>query len=120
VTKFLASRQFRSFGQRIVDMNAPKKTVVEAFNATENPEVLEGGQGEAWRSGEVVLKPEDNPGSWERRAKMVSSIVPDGFRLAVPIRANDGRWVVDGWCAQQAVAGVHEPRVPQRYNAALR
>src|SRR5204863_470269 len=37
-------------------------------------------------------------------------IEQDGFRLALPIRARDGRWVVDGWCAQTAVAGEHAPR----------
>ncbi len=30
-----------------------------------------------------------------------------GFRLPLPLCANDGRWVVDGWCAQTAADGEH-------------
>src|SRR5690606_9446225 len=33
----------------------------------------------------------------------------DAFRLARPVRSEDGRWVVDGWAATRWLDGDHRP-----------
>jgi uncharacterized protein (TIGR02569 family) len=37
---------------------------------------------------------------------VLASVVEDGFRVARPVAASDGRWVVDGWIASRFVDGV--------------
>ena len=37
---------------------------------------------------------------------MLANIVDDGFRVAAPIAAQDGRWVVDGWSANVFIANL--------------
>ena len=89
--------------------------------------LLAGGQGSSWRADEVVLKPVDLGGpELEWQAELFGSISCDGFRVARPLRARDGSFVVAGWCAWQAVKGGHEERrwpeivaVGERFHAAL-
>jgi uncharacterized protein (TIGR02569 family) len=86
------------------------------------PEVLT-----AFASGDVVmLKPLDmHVAALEWQAGVLASIEPDGFRVVVPLRARDGRLVVDGWTAWPRLEGRHEPRwheiaaVGERYHRAL-
>ena len=88
---------------------------------------LWGGQGSAWRVGDLVLKPLDvaEP-ELEWQADILASITGDGFRLALPRRARDGALVVSGWSAWEAVAGRHKEgrwpeiiAVAERLHAAL-
>src|SRR5204863_1019843 len=44
---------------------------------------------------------------WTWLGEQLPSVVQDGFRLALPVRGADGRWVVDGWGAQPMVEGTH-------------
>lgn len=44
---------------------------------------------------------------WKWLAEHLPKIKEEGFRLPCPVPARDGRWVVDGWCAQKAVSGEH-------------
>ena len=64
----------------------------------------------AWQCGEVLIRPvADNAlASWS--AGVLDGLHVDGVRLARPIRASDGRWIVAGWAACRRVAGVLEPR----------
>jgi uncharacterized protein (TIGR02569 family) len=88
---------------------------------------LAGGQGTAWRSGDVVLKLLDRAEAelaWE--AELFDSLACEGFRLARALRSADGSLVVEGWCASEAVAGRHEQRrwadviaVGERFHAAV-
>lgn len=90
---------------------------------------LEGGQGLAWRVGDAVLKPlpldmDEESLSWQ--AEVLDATTCEGFRLARPLRAKDGSLGVDGWCASEAVEGMHEERrwaeiiaVGERFHAAL-
>jgi uncharacterized protein (TIGR02569 family) len=90
----------------------PPAAVLAAFGvAGQRPEALTGGQGTAWRVGEVVLKPLDlSLAELRWQEELLSSLVPDGFRVAVPLRSAAGDLVVDGWSAWPALAGHHAAR----------
>jgi uncharacterized protein (TIGR02569 family) len=90
----------------------PAPRVVAAFGAHGVAAPLVGGEGHAWRSGDLVLKPWDEVAEWTWLGEHLPTVREDGFRLALPVPASDGRWVVDGWCAQTWIAGAHpdEPR----------
>lgn len=69
-------------------------------------DLLAGGQGEAFRSGHLVLKPapEHDRCSW--LAATLDDLPPDGHvRITRPQRSVDGRWVVDGWMAWRWLDG---------------
>jgi uncharacterized protein (TIGR02569 family) len=68
---------------------------------------LAGGQGTSWRAGTAVLKPVDDPRGAEELAALVAGLGEDGFRLARPVAAADGRFVVSGWTASRWVEGRH-------------
>jgi len=89
-------------------VESPPAEVLTAFGITETPVPLTGGQGQTWRAGDLVLKPEDADA---RVAWLVDTIeqLPDtdDFRLARHVRAGDGRLLVDGWEATGWLAGAH-------------
>jgi uncharacterized protein (TIGR02569 family) len=88
----------------------PSATVIASFGVTGEPVPLAGGRGRAWRVGNMILKPNDlSPPEHEWQADVLARIRPDGFRLARPRRADDGRLTVDGWAAWQHVDGEHQP-----------
>jgi len=68
---------------------------------------VDGGQGGAWRCGQVVLKPSVDAAADEWIADAVQRLTPQGYRLPRPRRAVHGAWVFDGWCAWEVVAGEH-------------
>ena len=82
-------------------MAAPPRSVLAAFGADGPLTPLTGGQGASWRAGTVVLKPLDRrPEELAYEARLLARLREgDAIRLARPLRAADGRWVVDGWCA---------------------
>ena len=82
-------------------------------------EHLPGGRGMAFRCGESVLKPVDEPAEAAWLAGTFEQLRVTGLRLARPVRASDGRWVVAGWCAQRFVSGVPEPRYDEIITASL-
>jgi uncharacterized protein (TIGR02569 family) len=84
--------------------------VLDAFGVTGEPVALGGGEGRCWRVADVVLKPCEDEAEWTWLADVLPSVPQDGFRLAPPMRATDGRWVVDGWCSQPFVPGEHDER----------
>jgi uncharacterized protein (TIGR02569 family) len=61
------------------------------------------------RVGAAVLKPADDGPEARWTAELLTEVRPDGFRLARPLRALDGRWVVDGWSAARFVEGEPGP-----------
>jgi hypothetical protein len=90
---------------------APPPTVLDAFGAAFEPKPLAGGQGRAWKAGDIVLKPLGMaPVALEWQFEVLSTIRPDGFRVAPPRRSTAGELVVEGWTAWTAVAGEHAPR----------
>jgi uncharacterized protein (TIGR02569 family) len=88
----------------------PRREVLDSFGVTGPPTLLEGGEGRSWRAGDIVLKPCDDVVEWAWLGERLPSLQQAEFRLALPLRARDDRWVVDGWSAQAAVAGVHAER----------
>jgi uncharacterized protein (TIGR02569 family) len=111
----------------VIAPQPPPKSVPAGFDVSGTPVPLAGGQGSSWRAGETVLKPLDltEPElAWQE--EVFAAISCDGFRVARPLRAQDGSLVVDGWCAWEAVEGRHEKRrwaeviaVGERFHAAL-
>lgn len=84
----------------------PPCAVLSAFAVTDDPVVLPGGQGRTWRAGEVILKPVEFMAETVWRAEVLTELADSPrFRVARPVRARDGRWVVGGWEACGFVAG---------------
>jgi len=93
-------------------MRAPSPTVLEQFGASGHvPVRLPGGQGTAWRAGDVVLKPLDmavEALAWQ--ADVLARADFEGVRVAVPLRSRGSALTVEGWAAWPVLAGSHEPR----------
>ncbi|HZX04632.1 TIGR02569 family protein [Kribbella sp.] len=90
-------------------MECPEERVLAAFGVLEPAVRLVGGQGETWRSGDVVLRRADAESAW--RAEVLS-VLPesDAFRVPRPVRAADGEWVAFGWEASELLAGATDVR----------
>ena len=88
-------------------VTVPSDDVMRAFRVAQPLVRLEGGQGQAYRSGDRILKPakDDEQTNWI--AAFHAQTDCGGFRLPKPVRANDGRYVVDGWQAWMVVEGEH-------------
>jgi len=72
---------------------------------------LDGGRGNAWRVGRLVLRPfgeGEAPLAWQ--ADVLGSITQVDFRVGVPRPTVGGDFVCQGWCAWQFLEGAHEER----------
>jgi uncharacterized protein (TIGR02569 family) len=89
----------------------PAAHVLDAFGVDRGALVaLDGGQGHSWRAGDLVLKPGLDPRFVAWLATVGERVEPAGrFRLATPVPALDGRWVVGGWSATTWMVGDHGP-----------
>jgi uncharacterized protein (TIGR02569 family) len=85
------------------------QNVLDAFGLTGAVDLLPGGEGQSVRVGSVVLKPADDGDETSWVAELLTRLDEAGFRIARPVRARDGRWVVDGWSASRLVAGETGP-----------
>ncbi|HEY4454943.1 MAG TPA: TIGR02569 family protein [Pseudonocardiaceae bacterium] len=84
--------------------------MLAAFAVGDAPVQLSGGQGRSWRAGRVILKPVEFLAEALWRAQVLDKLAESTeFRVARPVRAADGAWVVDGWEASLVVEG--EPDV---------
>ena len=85
----------------------PPDGILRAFGASEPLERLSGGQGQAVRSGNLVLKPARD----DERTRWVADFCErthlEGCRLPRPVRARDGRLVHGGWQAWEHLEGEH-------------
>ena len=79
--------------------------VIDAFSLRGVAVPLPGGEGHSVRVGAAVLKPVENGAETTWASELLSSVEESGFRLARPVKASDGRWVVDGWSASRFVDG---------------
>ncbi len=80
--------------------------VLAAFGVTDViPVRLPGGQGTAWRAGQVVLKPADSARDGRWFAEVYDALSGPGFRVPRPVRAVTGDWVAHGWTCYQWVPG---------------
>lgn len=85
----------------------PSARVLDLFAVPDVVEPLPGGQGSV-RAGDLVLSPDRHPGTraWLSPvlARLAVRLDEDAaarraLRVAVPVPARDGSWVVDGWAA---------------------
>jgi uncharacterized protein (TIGR02569 family) len=103
----------------------PRREVPGAFGVAGAATPLVGGEGRSWRAGDLVLKPCHDVVEWAWLGEFLPSVRQEGFRLALPVRARDGSWVVDGWSAQASLEGVHTERwsevlqVGRRFNGSV-
>ncbi|MEA3439567.1 MAG: hypothetical protein U9R58_04725 [Chloroflexota bacterium] len=90
------------------NLGPPPEDVLHAFGATERPTHIAGGQGQAYRSGHIILKPakDDEETNWI--AEFYLAVDCDGFRLPKPIRTNSGCFVYGGWQAWEYIEGQHK------------
>ena len=87
-------------------LNVVPDRVLAAFGvAGVVPVRLPGGQGSAWRAGQVVLKPADSPRAGRWFAEVCDALAGPGFRVPRPVRAVTGDWVAHGWACYQWVPG---------------
>lgn len=85
-------------------MAGPSAEVLDAFALTEPAVVLPGGQGETWRSGDVVLKRAVSESVW--RAEVLAELPEsDEFRVPRPVRSRSGEWIAFGWEGSSLLAG---------------
>ena len=90
--------------------HALPRSVLSAFGLASGARRLPGGQGGSWRAGDIVLKECADEGEAEWTASVFSTLEGPGFRVPRPVRADDGRWVVDGWAAWEFIEGEHAGR----------
>jgi uncharacterized protein (TIGR02569 family) len=86
----------------------PGPEVLASFGASTDPVSLPGGEGTAWRAGEVVLKPAGDPqvARWTADLYHELAIRRDpGFRVPRPLRTGAGDGGVGNWVAQDPLAG---------------
>lgn len=97
----------------------PPADVLRKFATTKAPGRVAFGRGHTWAAGDVVLKPVDDVEEAAWIADLATRVEQRGFRLARPIAAADGRWVIDGWSAWTRVGGDHSTtRWPELLGAA--
>ncbi|WP_024877613.1 TIGR02569 family protein [Saccharomonospora piscinae] len=76
--------------------------------------------GATWRAGDVVLEPVRDRAFAAWLCRTLAGLELPGLRVARPIGASDGRWVVSGWRARRHVSGVVEHRPDETVLAAVR
>lgn len=88
----------------------PSQGVLEAFAVVGEPILLEGGQGETWRVGSLVLKPSGLAAEARWRASTLAALPDsDQVRIARLVRALSGEWLHEGWEACHHLAGRTDP-----------
>ncbi|MTD55076.1 TIGR02569 family protein [Amycolatopsis sp. RM579] len=73
-----------------------------------------------WRCGELVLKPVADRARAVWLADVLSRIEVPDLRIARPVRATDGRWIIGGWAACRFLEGQREYRHDETMLAALK
>ncbi len=96
-------------------MVAPPPRVLDLFAVPDDVAPLTGGRGDSCLAGDLVLTPGRDPAvaAWlsPLLARLAVSLDeqprrrPRDLRIAVPVPARDGSWVVDGWGASRYESG---------------
>lgn len=82
----------------------PPIHVLAAFAASRLVEPLEGGQGDSFRAGGIVLKRTGDPIEARWIGELFATLGGPGFRVPRSVRTRDGDWLADGWTAFEFVA----------------
>ncbi|MEM9651286.1 MAG: aminoglycoside phosphotransferase [Actinomycetota bacterium] len=90
----------------------PPAHVCRAFGASGAAVPLAGGEGRAFRIGDVVVKAvhDDVESAWVQ--EMLAGLDQDGFRIPTPLRTTADQWVEGGWIASVFVPGL-QPAAPR-------
>ena len=88
-------------------MSSPPQKVLQAFGVSGRIQKLGGGQGHAFASDSVVLKPVADEAEANWIAETHLGTEQRGFRLARPIASSTGAFLVDGWTAWSRLPGEH-------------
>jgi Phosphotransferase enzyme family len=86
----------------------PGPQVLASFGASADPVSLPGGEGTAWRAGEVVLKPAGDPRVARWTADLYHELAirrAHDFRVPRPLRTVAGDRAAGDWVAQDGAAG---------------
>ncbi|MFJ7628209.1 aminoglycoside phosphotransferase [Streptomyces sp. NPDC097595] len=89
----------------------PSPAVLDAFGVKGFAVPLAGGQGRSVLVGAYVFKPAEGPDDEAEWATCLFEGLASesGFRVPLPLRAVDGRCVVDGWTASEFLTGQSGP-----------
>ena len=89
----------------------PSERVLDMFAVPGDVQPLPGGQGGSVRAGDLVLSPGRDPGVCAWLNPVLARLAvrlderptrsPRDLRIAMPVPARDGEWVVDGWGASR-------------------
>jgi uncharacterized protein (TIGR02569 family) len=90
----------------------PAESVVRAFGVRAGPVPLPGGERLSFRVGPLVLKRVHDVMEAAWTQELLAHVEPNGFRVATPVPAIDGTWIVDAWAASEFIAGL-EPVAPR-------
>lgn len=96
----------------------PPERALTAFGVDSELERLPGGS--AWRCGGIVLRPVMDRARVIWLSRVLQRVDVPGLRVARPVRASDGRWIVAGWAASRYLSGAPEYRYDEIIPAALR
>lgn len=93
----------------------PPEHVLDLFAVPADLERLPGGQDHGVRAGDLVLSPGHDPHTRDVLSPQLARLAADldtrpgrdrrDLRIAMPVPARDGRWVVDGWAATRFEPG---------------
>jgi uncharacterized protein (TIGR02569 family) len=83
----------------------PPPGVIEAFRASGRPTLLVGGQGVAWRVGDLVFKPVGNREEHDWVCGVYTGWASSRVRVPQPVRAATGGWSIAGWGAHVYLPG---------------
>lgn len=93
----------------------PSARVLDLFAVPDTVQPLAGGQGRSVRAGDLVLSPDRHPATQEWLSPLLARLAVDldqdptrarqDLRIAVPVPARDGSWVVEGWAASRYEPG---------------
>lgn len=97
-------------------MDIPEK-IIKEFGGNFTLELLQGGQGKTYRSGDVVFKQCVDEFETECLSEIMCKLSQKGFRRACPVKSKSGKWVIDGWQAFEFVNG--KPGIVGREKEAL-
>ncbi len=93
----------------VSDVMPPEVWTAWGLKPHDNALKLPGGGEQSIRVGPIVYKPVEDIEEAEWCQECLSRLVPNQFRIAVPIRSPKGHWVDAGWIASRWIEGVAGP-----------
>lgn len=112
--------RWREYRTAVTTTVEPPEHVRATYGLREMTPVALGDWEGGWRLGDVVLSPVADHARAAWSAKVRESLRVDGLRLARPVRATDGRYVVSGWRCDTYMTGCPEPRHDEVVSVSLR